>query len=279
MMIRPVLQEGEAVVAQPPGRQEDGLSTAGRQKVVYGALLAITLASTGLLIWILQSNPKPDTLKYEAGKTCMQVLGVVLVGFVVSHATFTLQHNREQRERMVEEARDARRRKDELIHSTLNEILAPYQTLKRARRILRARVWAQEAGQQVNADVYDQQMAMINDVQLQFEQLKRDPPLSEDARVDKESLRRYFGTIEKSLGELVAEYERRRAALLQEGASVSDMPRLDKFLEPGPFRVGIAVPIESILSDLREALLKPPELPAPAATGWHWPVWGARSAP
>ena len=299
----------------------------GRQKfIIYGTLTAIAGVSTGLLIWILLSNPKYNTLKYEAGKTCMQVLGVVLVGFVVSYATFTLQRTRQRREeqadraanqkreadqkredlqreadqkredlqreadrqlevdrrreveqkrkewqREVEEARDARQRKDELLHSTLIKTLSAYHAVKRTRRILRARIWAQAQGQHIDVDVYDQQMALINDVQLQFEELKRTAPLIKDARVSEEELGEKFRAIEKHLSELVVEYEseRRSAAHIQGGASISGTPKLDDFLGPsyiGPFRENIKSPIDSILSSLQEALLKPLELPAPKAT-------------
>jgi hypothetical protein len=276
------------------GRPEDEHPITNRQKfIIYGTLTAIAGASTGLLIWILQSNPKYNTLKYEAGKTCMQVLGVILVGFVVSYATFTLQRNRQRREeqadrrevdqqrevdrqrekwqREVEEARDARQRKDELLHSMFSDTLSAYHAIKETRRLLRARIWAEAQGQYINADVYDQQMALINDVQLQFEQLKRTAPLIEDERVNEEEFGKNFRAIENHLIELVKEYEseRRNAAHTQGGTSISGMPKLTEFLGPGyigPFRKNVMEPIDNILSSLQEALLKPLELPAPRAT-------------
>jgi len=298
------LEKG-AVVVPTVGRQEDGHPqarpedelpqsppeeehpmTGGQKFIIYGTLAAIAGASTGLLIWILQSNPKYNTLKYEAGKTCMQVLGVVLVGFVVSYVTFTLQRNRQRQEeqadlrkdqkskkwqREIEEAQDARRRKDKLLRSTLDETLVAYHTVKGTRRILRARIWAQADGLHIDADVYDQQMALINDVQLQFEELKRTAPLIKVERVIKEKLGEYFEVVEKHLGELVTEYEskRRRAAHIQGGISISNMPKLEEFLGPsytGPFRDNIISPINGILSALQEALLEPLELPEPTAT-------------
>jgi hypothetical protein len=297
MMARPVLQEG-VVVAQalgqqknehPESRQEDERHTARWEKrhtarwekFTYSILAAIALATTALLIWILVSNPKHDTLKYEAGKTCMQVLGVVLVGFVVSAATFTLQRNRERRERKVEEVRDDRQRKDELLNSTFSETLSAYHTVKKARRILRARIWAHEGGNQVDTDVYDQQMALINDVQLQFEQLYRTASLIQDPRVDKEKFQQCFRTVEKQLSGLVTEYEsaRRRAAHIQGGISITDMPTMKDFLDRayiGPFRAGIAGSIDSILSDLRSALLEPLKLPALGATSDTRPTYDRR---
>jgi hypothetical protein len=286
MMFHPVLQKG-AVMARPLARQEDGhpedrqkdeRPIAGWEKFIYGtkaviAILAvITLAGIALLILIWVSNPKHDTLEYEAGKACMQVLGVVLVGFVVSIATFTLQRNREDYQRQIEETRDDRQRKDELLNSTFSETLSAYHAVKRARRILRARIWAQEHGNQVDADVYDQQMALINDVKLKFEQLESNASLIQDARVNEEKLRECFEAVQEQLGELVTEWEsaRRRAAYIQGGISIADMPRMNKFLDPkyaGPFKAGIAGPIDSILSDLRGALLEPLKLPTPAVTG------------
>ena len=85
-------------------------------------------------------------------------------------------------------------------------------------------------------------------------------------------MRKYFEVVEKHLGELVTEYEseRREAAHAEGGISIYDMPRLEDFLSlgyRGTFRAGVAGPINSILSDLRTALLEPLELPAPAVTG------------
>lgn len=184
---------------ESPARPEDEHLITSRQEFVYGILAVIALASAVLLIIIWRSGAQHDTLKYEVAKTCMQVLGVALVGFVVSLATFTLQSNRAQRvlradqiredgqrkverkredwQREVEETRDARQREDELLNSMLSESLSAYHTAKRVRRILRAQIWAQADGDCVDPDVYDQQMALINDVQLQFEQLKRTAPV------------------------------------------------------------------------------------------------------
>lgn len=80
-----------------------------------------------------------------------------------------------------------------------------------------------------------------------------------------------FTKIEVYLGELLAEYEskRRRAAHIEGGVPVSDMPKLAEFLDPKfkwPFIENIAGPFHDILNDLRRALLKPLELPAPTAT-------------
>src|SRR5262249_22947395 len=143
--------------------------------------------------------------------------------------------------------------------------------VKRTRRILRARIWAQAEGQHIDADVYDQQMALINDVQLQFEELMRTATLIEDERVDKGELGRHFRAIEKHLSKLVTEYEsvRRRATYIQGGTFITDTPKLDEFLGSSynePFKMSISIPINSILSSLQEALLEPVKLPASVAT-------------
>ncbi len=295
-------------------QQADGHSKASRV-FIYCTLLVIFLASLVLLIRIWRSHPKQDTLMFEAGKACMQVLSVALVGFLVSYATFTLQRSWERRERrvedaladqkraveralerqerdveqareawrrqveqareawrrQVEQARDARQREDELLHSIFNETLAAYNAVKRARRILRARIWAQAEGRNVDPHVYDEQMSLINDLQLQFEQLKKTAPIikDKDQRLDHTRLESRFENVEGSLGHLVTEYElkRRDASYDQSGASLSEMGTLQAFLNPGEndlFKAGIAEPVNDILSDLKKALLEPLELSAPA---------------
>ncbi len=48
-------------------------------------MLAVALAAVATLVTILTvGNPARDTLWYEAAKTCLQVLGVVLVGGIVT---------------------------------------------------------------------------------------------------------------------------------------------------------------------------------------------------
>ncbi len=70
-------------------------------------MLAVALAAVATLVTILTvGNPARDTLWYEAAKTCLQVLGVVLVGGIVTIATSDLQHARAEAAQHLERMRE-----------------------------------------------------------------------------------------------------------------------------------------------------------------------------
>ena len=152
-------------------------------------LAAIGGAALGLLALLWDS--KKDTLAFEAAKGCIGILTVALVGFVASIAVQTVQRERarrdqdadrkrakeereveEQREqwqreieqqredwrRDVERRRDERQRKDALLRSLLEETLDNYHEVKRARRLLKARVWVQNDGDRIDLSVYDEHL-------------------------------------------------------------------------------------------------------------------------
>jgi hypothetical protein len=249
------------------------------RRIVYWVLGSVAGAALALfLVLLLVVDVTEHTLGYEAAKACLQVLSVALVGAAVSFATFTLQRNRERREantdqrrenwqREVARLRDDRQRKDELLNATLKAVLTDYNSIKRARRLLRARLWAESSGEAMDIKVYDEQMAVINDAQLMFEQHKRTAKVINDGRVDRDRLVRCFRTIEKYLNTLVSEYEAHRRVAAHDPArtlSVRDLKALSRFIDPDdwtPFVTGVSSGFGEALEELRGALLVPLRLP------------------
>lgn len=251
------------------------------KRTVYWVLGSIAVGALALFfVLLLVVGVEKETLGYEAAKACLQVLSVALVGGVISFAMFTLQRNRERREanadqrreiwqREVTRVRDERQRKDELLTATLNAVLTDYNSIKRARRLLRARLWAEASGEALDVEVYDEQMAVINDAQLMFEQHKRTAKVINDDRVDRDRLVECFRSVEKYLNTLVSEYEaHRRVAVHDPGQTVTarDLKALSRFIDQDdstPFVIGVSRGFGAALEELQRALLVPLRLPEP----------------
>jgi uncharacterized integral membrane protein len=79
---------------------------------VWIALLVAVVIASGVLalVWIVV-NPTKDTLSYEAAKTSLQVLGVVVIGGIVTFATTRFQQNRQRADQWLEAERQRAERK------------------------------------------------------------------------------------------------------------------------------------------------------------------------
>jgi hypothetical protein len=259
-------------------------------------LLLAAIAGAALVLLALLWDSTKDTLAFEAAKGCIGILSVALVGLVVSIALQTVQADRRRREaeadrkraneeregeaererwqrdverqredwrRDVERRRDERERKDALLRALLEETLANYHEVKRARRLLKARVWAREDGDRIDLRVYDEHLATINDAQLNFELLKRTVNVISDDRLKGTELDKRFGAIEEYLQTLVREYEkqRRHIAHAPDGTSIAELSALRGFVEGPPFRTGTSNNVDMAVESLRKALLAPLEIP------------------
>jgi hypothetical protein len=73
--------------------------------IVLGSVAAVALGVL-LFVWVL-GHPKKDTLWFEVAKTALQVLGVAVIGGIITVATSTYQHERQAAEKAAEERREA----------------------------------------------------------------------------------------------------------------------------------------------------------------------------
>ncbi|GAA1364249.1 hypothetical protein [Streptomyces beijiangensis] len=248
-------------------------------------LVAITAASAVVLQWAWSGNPTSNTLHYEAAKTAMQVLAVSVFGSIAAIATFAFNDSRTQaakerdRERdlrmenwrrQVTTLSDKRDRLDESYRSALDTTLALYHQVKAIRRMLRAETGNQPGGH-ITLDIYEKRISDLNVQQLEFETLKRQAENHAFGQQDiEESLRKGFVAIESHLGQVITEYETKRSAVAAQpatGLPVSDLPELAKLLTREGFKAGVSAHIDDIVKVIREALLKPLELPDPGADG------------
>ena len=124
--------------------------------VATGVLSGVFL----FIIWRNVGNADQEKLTFEAGKTLMQVIGVVLLGAVFSYAAAAISskhqhgmlvqqlvHTSAEAERVrdhsdwqrkTDQQKDQRLRQDELRRALLDATIANYNTVKRVRRQLRA---------------------------------------------------------------------------------------------------------------------------------------------
>jgi hypothetical protein len=226
-------------------------------RLVILSLAALAAICIGTLVALWWADTKPNTLGYELAKALLQLLVVAVVGTALSLATFNYQRSRDHR-------REIRQRGDELLRTLLNDALGSYHEIKRARRMLRARLWMAGGRESLRTEVYDEQLAAINDAQLDFERLGQLAGIVRDSRVDTSELVRCMDDVEKSVGRLVTEYERNRGTMAPEvaKASIDSLPELQRFIDQSdnrPFRQGIADPLRAFIAQLQKALLVPPE--------------------
>lgn len=216
-------------------------------------LAGVAVASAAGLIVLLWLNVKPDTLAFELAKAFLQVLVVVVIGALITLGTSDYQKDRDA-------WRDLKQRSDELLGGLLDDAVNGYHNVKRARRVMRARLGAKEGQGTAGIRLYDDQMEVINDTQLRFERLKLKVDGVSDGRLDAADLRSNIETIKDALHELVQEYEseRRRLSVDVDRTFTARLPKLTWFLSENSrdFNKKIGDPFEAILKQIQAAMLK-----------------------
>jgi hypothetical protein len=229
--------------------------------IVVALLVLIAAVDLAVLVAIGTKHPRPNTLSYEVGVACIQVLAIALLGGVLSLASLVYQLDRQERQHNADAHRDARQRCDMLVRESMRDVRSSYQAVKRSRRILQTRRWdPQHAAELV--ELYDEQLTVIiNDAQLDFEALREMVVLG-PCGVDDSKLRSSFSTIEDYLNKMVNQWRQHHEALIDNPPSViefkASLPRIDRFIDnTADFRVGVANPIRDVMGELRRALLAP----------------------
>jgi hypothetical protein len=248
--------------------------------LILGLIAAIALIA---LVGFAVSRPPTDSLEFELAKASIQILTIATIGFVVGVITFAFQHeyvaSADSIRRRDEEARDERRREDDLLRDILDRTIIEYHRLKKERRVMRAKL----AGP-LTVESYDDVIFRINDVQLAFEQLKRESPLVEriarrsyvpvtrtaktrTVRPAFVSLGTCFGKIEEYLHNIIKEYETTRSAFVALTApeiAASRLPALTALTAPhkrgGDFVPSVSYYIDLIVDATVAAMLTPVDL-------------------
>src|SRR5262249_18814090 len=191
-----------------------------RNRVIL--LLVLLLASAATLLALFFRDVKQGDLAFEVAKALLQ-LGVV----GVAGAAVTLAMNATELDRQRLEYRD------ELLDMTLRHVVTAYANVKKARRLLRARVGIGSGGPGlVRIDDYDRYLELVNEAQLGLENLKGDVQTSARAFSYAEVIGQSLTDMEGYLGRLVKEYEAKRQLVTQNPAGLpfTGLPRLSDFL-------------------------------------------------
>ena len=204
------------------------------------------------------------TLRFEVAKAVIQLGVVSVIGVVVSLFSFEYQRARQWADKTRELDRKNLEYREDLLKSTLARTIAAYSSVKKARRLLRARAIVTEGHPEpaVLGPAYDQYMDMINDAQREVENLGRDIATSAPAFSGSASLVNKLHSIDRYLNDLVEEYETGRRTFQGQHPlkMLSLMPRLNDFIgstHGSRFKAQVVIPYHDVQQGIREDLLHP----------------------
>src|SRR5438552_5793005 len=137
---------------------------------------SIIIASVVAIVVILSVfKPAKDSIEFEIVKSLLQILTVLVLGQVVSLVIAQFNYNRQKTEARTEFQKDVLRR-----------LIRNYTAIKKHRRLLRAKAVTPpydgkfQENTLVQFDAYDEQMQLINEVELEFENIWQEIESSPD---------------------------------------------------------------------------------------------------
>jgi hypothetical protein len=266
---------------------------------VTGLVLLVAIGvSVGLFAW--GTDPETGSLRFELAKTSMQMVGITLVGAVAAIAVFALQQtiadgikqqvedreDRRERERQTRDLQlEQRARQDDLVRSMLGDTLDAYHGVKTVRRELRALV-GRKGSTALTIKDYHRWMRAISEHQLEFEELMRRAPLTNDALDglalpasvpgendkyddDDASVGGRYRAIETYLNDLIAERRKVTGTLIAAGdeaiSGAEVLPRLTEFVTGDGLPSSVSTHVRTICKVYRESLLRPTVIEYPTA--------------
>jgi hypothetical protein len=99
------------------------------------ALCLVGTIATGLLLALWSQHPSKDTLEYEAAKTCLQVIGLVVLGGVVALATSRVETARQDEALEHQEREESFKIRAELLDRTARCAAQMYVTCRHVERL------------------------------------------------------------------------------------------------------------------------------------------------
>ena len=245
-----------------------------RRKLVVGLVLVSVTSVVIVALMAALGTVTPNTLWFEVAKIVLQVGLVSAFGAALSLLTYEYQQEAQRTEKAREDDILRRESQQELLRSVLARAATTYIDVKRARRFLRGSAMTADpsGGTVVIAVPYDQQIAAINDAQLEFEVLADDMRGAQSAFPSVAmTLAERFDDIENSLNRLISEYEEARPRFSGEplALKLEKLPVLDVFLsstkrqDPSMFARGFG-PVHDNFAQVQRLIWK--ELLATAGT-------------
>lgn len=247
-------------------------STRRRGPALLFLIPVVVIAALALWGLVVLWDAEANTLRFELGKALLQLLLVVLAGAVVKFlADEHVRVRSDEAQRVVaREAVEQQRR--ESLRGLLTRATEAYQSVKRARRLLRAGlVLGPDDDRRVGEKAYDEQLALVSDAQLEFELLRTETETEGSVATEQggldlpadtcSALAKDFGTLEKYLSGLVTEYETHRPTSRDGALPLDGLRELSDFLARGgsEFKGEVARAFRQARQRIREAVLRAPQ--------------------
>src|SRR5437879_467277 len=193
-------------------------TTKSPRRYLIAALVALFVASVAALGVLKRTlNPQAGTPELELFKAVLQLGVISVAAAALAVLSFDYQFQRQQEETERERLRRRLEYRDELLRTILGRATSSYSAVKKARRLLRGRALREEGnGEIILTPAYDEQMGVVNDAQLDFENLQRDVENSRRAFSRPDEIVRKLRIVDSYLGNLIEEYEHERPGFTAE---------------------------------------------------------------
>ena len=186
------------------------------KKLILGSSIVVAISALLIGIILKLDTSARSAISIELVKSLLQVVVIATLGGVVSLLAQEFNRDREKREAL-----------NDFRKTLLSHLVQIFREAKKARRLLRAK--------RDSLQFYDEQMAVINELQLDLETINEEIKTTKQAFPGEEAQSRIF-TMATYLNKLVEEYEKNMPKLNRKSPSVSldQLEYLNDFI--GPFR-------------------------------------------
>jgi hypothetical protein len=221
----------------------------------------IAMAAAALLITWHESATK--AVGVEGYKTLLQFLLVAVLGGGVSLVYQAFNRQAEQRADHAKLAEEHAIAVRETRQRYLGELIGLYNSVKRTRRLLRARAQVHTATgeSRLRVATYDELLQLLVDAQLSLEMAVRNVR-AEVALFDAEpDLLPSLKTTEEYVRDVISEYETVMPGVAQGATDIPTPPQLADFIGPydgSAFRVRFIHPVQAAMAAVERLITAPP---------------------
>jgi hypothetical protein len=161
------------------------------------------------------SNEK--SFEREIGNSLLQIISVAIIGAIIGLLSSEYAHKKEAADKRVNEKLLKLQVETELRKETVRRIHRLYGSIKKARRMLRARAFSEpyyksekdDAG--IKAQVYDMYIEIIDNSQLELELISKEIELNKNAFDFSKQMTGYFKKMSENVfDKIISEYELNR---------------------------------------------------------------------
>ena len=186
------------------------------KKLILGSSIVVAISALLIGIILKLDTSARSAISIELVKSLLQVVVIATLGGVVSLLAQEFNRDREKREAL-----------NDFRKTLLSHLVQIFREAKKARRLLRAK--------RDSLQFYDEQMAVINELQLDLETINEEIKTTKQAFPGEEAQSR-ISTMATYLNKLVEEYEKNMPKLNRKSPPVSldQLEYLNDFI--GPFR-------------------------------------------